>query len=78
MTLPAPLPTPANYGPGSVKQDQANTLAVAVRTTLYDAQYDKDWGVMTLENGGHYSGYAEVQDWADLYVAPPPGKEAVQ
>jgi hypothetical protein len=60
---------PASYGPGSVKQD-STTQAVAIRTNILTEDGSKDWGVMTTDHGGHYSGYAEVQDWTDLSDQP--------
>jgi hypothetical protein len=61
--------TPANYGVGSIKHDPAE-LSVAVRTTAVDPDRGMDWGVMTVDRGGHYAGYDEVQTWEDVKVIP--------
>jgi len=59
-----PQPTPPSFAMGAVKQDP-NTLAVAVRTNFPDPYYDHQWGVMTVNAGGHYASYDEVKDWED-------------
>ena len=64
MTSPA-NPTPAAYKIGAVKQDNL-TLAVAVRTNIIDPDNLKDWGVMTVDRGGHYASWDEVQNWRDM------------
>ena len=58
-----------DYVEGDVKQNQT-TKAVAVRTSFPDieALADRQWGVITVANGGHYCTYAQVEDWADLVV----------
>jgi hypothetical protein len=67
---PAPRnPTPSNYGTGSVKRDPAS-LAVAVRTNIPDPDSAHDWGVMTVDRGGHYSPWDDVASWDDLLVLP--------
>jgi hypothetical protein len=62
---PPRTPTPASYPTGSVKQDPAS-LAVAVRTNIPDPDSAHDWGVMTVDRGGHYSGYDDVVNWPDI------------
>jgi hypothetical protein len=68
MTTPAQpyTPTPALYGPGSIKQDTAVTLAVAVRTTIITANNAKDWLVATVDHGGHYAPWDDVSNWLDI------------
>lgn len=58
-------PTPPEYATGAVKQDPA-TLSVAVRTNIPAPYYDHEWGVMTIDRGGHYASYDEVQNWDDM------------
>lgn len=57
----------SDYPPGAVKQDPVS-LAVAVRCNHPDpfGHGDMEWGVMTLENGGHYATDEQVADWTDL------------
>jgi hypothetical protein len=64
-----PTPTPPSFTTGWVKQDPA-TLAVAVRTEIPDPYLDHEWGVMTIDRGGHYASYDEVQSWTDLTTGP--------
>ena len=65
---PAPRsPTPGGYVTGSVKHDPVS-LSVAVRTNIPDPDSAHDWGVMTVDRGGHYAGYDEVQNWPDLFT----------
>lgn len=59
-------PTPPQYITGWVKQDPAS-LAVAVRTNIPDPESNHDWGVMTVDRGGHYAGWDEVAGWSDLH-----------
>jgi len=63
------------YTPGSAKQDP-ETKAVAVRTIFPDMPdfADRQWGVMTVNNGGHYATYEMVESWPD--VQPIPGWSA--
>lgn len=49
------------YTTGSVKQD-LTTKAVAVRT-LGAEDGPLAWGVMTVDQGGHYATDADVADW---------------
>lgn len=65
MTSPAAEQTPENYVAGAIKQDP-ETLASAVRTNIIDPDFLKDWGVMTIDRGGHYASWAEVQNWHDM------------
>jgi len=58
-------PTPPQYTTGWVRQDPVS-LAVAVRTTIPDPDSLHDWGVMTVDRGGHYSGWDDVAGWTDL------------
>jgi hypothetical protein len=64
-TTPA-TPTPPQYTAGWVKQDKVTTMAVAVRTNIVTNNNYKDWGVMTVDHGGYYATWDEVQTWADL------------
>ena len=57
--------TPPEYTVGKVKQN-VTTLAIAVRTSILNAEGDKDWGVMTVDQGGTYVPWETVQDWRDL------------
>jgi hypothetical protein len=59
-----PTPTPPEYQPGAVKQDP-DSQAVAVRTNIPDPNGNHDWGVMTIDRGGHYASYDEVGSWTD-------------
>jgi hypothetical protein len=59
------VPTPPQFYTGWVKQDP-DSKAVAVRTNIPDPYSDHDWGVMTVDRGGHYASYDEVQNWTDL------------
>jgi hypothetical protein len=60
--------TPANYLPGSVKQDP-DTLAVAVRTNVPEDPYvGHAWAVMTIDRGGHYAAWDDVSGWTDLVI----------
>ena len=58
-----------DYSVGDVKQDPA-TKAVAVRTVFPDVEGlgDRQWGVMTTANGGHYCAYDRIADWLDMIV----------
>jgi hypothetical protein len=58
-------PTPETYKIGDVKQDEF-TLSVAVRTNILDPDGLKDWGVMTVDRGGHYASWEEIQNWRDM------------
>lgn len=62
---PTDAPTPPQYAVGAVKQ-QPEGLAVAIRTNILDPNGLKDWGIMTVDRGGHYGGYEEVANWTDL------------
>lgn len=59
-----PTPTPPQYQTGHLKQDPVS-LAVAVRTNIPDPESSHDWGVMTVDRGGHYAGWDEVSGWID-------------
>jgi len=63
-------PTPPVYLTGSVKQDPV-TLAVALRTNIYDPENRKDWGVMSIDRGGSYASYDAVGQWPDLFIPVP-------
>jgi hypothetical protein len=71
MTTPGgpATPTPPSYTAGWVKQDNASggTMAVAIRTNIETSNNYKDWGVMTVDHGGHYATWDEVSGWADLH-----------
>ena len=58
-------PTPPQYAVGAVRQNEL-TLAVAVRTSIADPDGLKDWGVMTVDRGGHYAAWDEVANWRDM------------
>lgn len=60
-------PTPPEYTTGKVKIAPDNS-AVAIRTNIPDPDSDHDWGVMTVDRGGHYAGWDEVASWIDLTV----------
>jgi hypothetical protein len=57
--------TPPSFTEGWVKQDP-ESKAVAVRTNFIDPYFDHQWGVMTVDRGGHYASYDEVESWTDL------------
>lgn len=59
-----------SYATGSAKQDP-ETKAVAVRTIFPDMPdfADRLWGVMTVNNGGHYCSYEAVSEWPDVTAA---------
>jgi hypothetical protein len=59
-----PIGTPSQYLTGHLFQDPA-TLAVAVRTNIPDPYYDHEWGVMTVDRGGHYASWDEISGWTD-------------
>jgi hypothetical protein len=65
MTTPG-TPTPPEYTVGWVKQDMGQTMAVAIRTAIVTVNNLKDWAVMTVDHGGHYTGWDSVAGWADL------------
>lgn len=56
-----------DYTAGAVKHDP-DTGAVAVRTVFPDIESlaDRQWGVMTTANGGHYTTYEKVKHWPDM------------
>lgn len=56
-----------DYEAGDVKWNP-ETKAVAVRTVFPDipALADRQWGVMTVDNGGHYAKYSAVESWVDM------------
>jgi hypothetical protein len=57
-------PTPPQYETGAIRQDP-DTLAVAIRTNIPDPDSSHDWGVMTVDRGGHYAGWDEVASWTE-------------
>lgn len=59
------------YAPGSVKYN-AETKQVAIKTVFPDMPdfADRQWGIMTTNNGGHYLTSEKVADWADMIVDP--------
>lgn len=65
MTSPA-TPTPPQYAAGALKQDAGQTNAVAIRTNIDTSNNFKDWGVMTIDHGGHYATWDEVSAWPDV------------
>lgn len=50
--------------------------AVAIRTIYPDIEdfADRQWGVMTVNNGGHYETHAGVADWTDLVAVETPAE----
>ena len=70
MTTPVPpVPTPSHYVAGALKQDP-DSKAVAVRTVIVSPDYSKDWGVMSIDAGGWYLTWPQVQNWADIPDTP--------
>lgn len=65
-----------DYEAGDVKWN-SETKAVAVRTVFPDipALADRQWGVMTVDNGGHYSKYSAVESWLDMEPGEQPAPE---
>jgi hypothetical protein len=63
--MEAASPTPPEYTIGWVKQS-TDDMSVAVRTNILDPDGSKDWGVMTIDRGGHYASWDEVQNWQDM------------
>ena len=59
------IATPPTFEEGAVKQDP-ESKAVAVRTNYPDPYFDHQWGVMTIDRGGHYSSFDEVESWPDM------------
>ena len=55
------------YEPGAIKRDTAS-LAVAVRTSIIDAEGRMAWMVATLDRGGYYASDEAVQDWPDIVL----------
>jgi hypothetical protein len=62
-----PTPTPLAYSTGSIKQDPVS-LAVAVRTNIPDPYLGHAWAVMTVDRGGHFAAWEDVQNWEDVKV----------
>ena len=62
-----PTPTPLAYSTGSIKQDPVS-LAVAVRTNIPDPYLGHAWAVMTVDRGGHFAAWEDVQNWDDVKV----------
>jgi hypothetical protein len=65
------MTTPAQYVTGSLKQDPVSK-AVAVRASVPTTDGTLDWAVMTVNYGGHYAPYADVQNWTDIPNTPVP------
>lgn len=61
----ARTPTPPEYATGAARQ-HPDSFAVAVRTNIPDPDGLHDWGVMTIDRGGHYAGWDEVSTWVDM------------
>jgi hypothetical protein len=66
VVMPAEPAGPA-YSTGSIKQDPVS-LAVAVRTNIPDPYLGHAWAVMTVDRGGHYAAWEDVQNWDDIKV----------
>jgi hypothetical protein len=71
--------TPATYKAGSIKQQSPSFEGIyphshahiAVRTSLPNiGDPNQDWFCMCPYTGGHLTGYDEVQNWADIWIAP--------
>ena len=58
-------PTPPQFTTGWVRQD-STSQAVAVRTNIVTPDGLKDWGIMTVDRGGHFGPWSEVEAWTDL------------
>ena len=71
----APNPTPPEFTLGAVKQNP-DDLSVAVRTNAPDSYPLLQWGVMTVDHGGHYAGWDEVGTWVDLFADAPVREDA--
>lgn len=61
-----------SYETGSVKYNP-ETKAVAVKTIFPDIPdfADRQWGVMTVNNGGHYASNENVAEWVDMVAVAP-------
>jgi hypothetical protein len=57
----------ASYPPGAIKRN-TDTLAVALRTSIIDAEGRLSWLVATLGNGAHYATDADVASWPDVIL----------
>ena len=55
------------YEPGAIKRD-TTSLAVAVRTSIIDAEGRMAWMVATLDRGGYYATDEAVADWPDVIL----------
>ena len=55
------------YEPGAIKRD-TTSLAVAVRTSIIDAEGRMAWMVATLDRGGYYATDEAVADWPDIVL----------
>jgi len=58
-----------DYRAGDIKRNP-ETGAVAVRTAFptVDGASTREWGVMTVNNGGHYARFSQIEDWPDVIV----------
>lgn len=61
------------YYPGHVKHNP-DTQQVAIRT-IHDFER-MEWSVATSYTGSRHAPTSEVEDWEDLFVAPPPPEDA--
>jgi hypothetical protein len=52
--------------PPATDTASTGTNAVAIRTNIVTSNNFKDWGVMTIDHGGHYDTWDTVQGWTDL------------
>ena len=56
-----------DYPPGAIKRN-TDTLSVAVRTSIIDAEGRMAWMVATLDRGGYYATDEAVADWPDVVL----------
>jgi hypothetical protein len=55
-----------SHSPPATNTASTGTGAVAIRTNIVTTNNFKDWGVMTIDHGGHYDTWDTVQGWTDL------------
>lgn len=66
---PAHTPTPAQYTAGAVRR-HTTTRAVAVRSSLPSSDGTLDWAVQTVDYGGYYAAWDDVNTgWVDVHPA---------
>ena len=57
----------SDYPPGAIKRN-TDTLSVAVRTSILDAEGRMAWFIASIDRGGWYASDADVADWPDLVL----------